>query len=100
MVLPGDGPACTVLYCQDAAVARWRLWWWSCVWVVLCVVVRGVSMRLPAPHLSSPRLPVPRSEDRGGTSMQHFCEMIHKSLLKEFQYALVWGTSSKHMPQR
>lgn len=32
--------------------------------------------------------------------MKHFCEMIHKSLLREFQYALVWGTSSKHMPQR
>ncbi|KAL4423203.1 hypothetical protein ABPG77_000336 [Micractinium sp. CCAP 211/92] len=44
--------------------------------------------------------PVVLSEDRGGTSMKHFCEMIHKSLLREFQYALVWGTSSKHMPQR
>ena len=41
-----------------------------------------------------------RSEDRGGTTIKHFCEMIHKSLLQELQYALVWGTSSKHMPQR
>lgn len=40
------------------------------------------------------------SEDRGGTSIRHFCEMIHKSLVPQFQYALVWGTSSKHMPQR
>lgn len=48
-----------------------------------------------------PRMPSrPCSDDRGGTSMKHFCEMIHKSLLREFQYALVWGTSSKHMPQR
>lgn len=44
--------------------------------------------------------PRTRSEDRGGTSIKHFCEMIHKSLVAEFQYALVWGTSSKHMPQR
>jgi hypothetical protein len=43
---------------------------------------------------------VPRSEDRGGTTIQNLCEMIHKSLLREFQYALVWGTSSKHTPQR
>ena len=32
--------------------------------------------------------------------MKHFCEMIHKSLVQDFQYALVWGLSSKHMPQR
>jgi uncharacterized protein len=25
---------------------------------------------------------------------------ISSHLLKEFRYALVWGTSSKHMPQR
>jgi ribosome-interacting GTPase 1 len=44
--------------------------------------------------------PVVLSEDRGGTTIQNLCEMIHKSLLREFQYALVWGTSSKHTPQR
>lgn len=44
--------------------------------------------------------PVVMSEDRGGTSVGHFCSMIHHSLRKEFQYALVYGTSSKHMPQR
>ena len=46
------------------------------------------------------RLLPDNSEDRGGTTVRHFCEMIHKSLVPEFQYALVWGTSSKHMPQR
>lgn len=25
---------------------------------------------------------------------------IHRTLTKEFKYALVWGTSSKHYPQR
>ena len=43
---------------------------------------------------------LPCSEDRGGTNMQHFCERLHKTLVKEYQYGLVWGTSSKHMPQR
>mmetsp|Transcript_40471 Transcript_40471/g.111467 ORF Transcript_40471/g.111467 Transcript_40471/m.111467 type:complete len:374 (+) Transcript_40471:157-1278(+) len=29
-----------------------------------------------------------------------FCSRIHKSLLAEFKYALVWGCSVKHNPQR
>ena len=44
--------------------------------------------------------PIVLSEDRGGTRVQDFCENIHKSLLREFKYALVWGRSTKHMPQR
>lgn len=44
--------------------------------------------------------PVVLTSDRGGTTIKAFCNQIHKTLLKEFQYALVWGTSSKHMPQR
>ena len=44
--------------------------------------------------------PVVLSEDRGGTTLEHFCSMIHRTMTKEFKYALVWGTSSKHMPQR
>ena len=44
--------------------------------------------------------PIVLSEDRGGTTLKHFCKYIHKNLLEEFNYALVWGTSSKHMPQR
>lgn len=68
----------------------------------------GFQMRRPVSAASSPSaaprsccaLTLLRSEDRGGTSMRHFCEMIHNSLVADFQYALVWGTSSKHMPQR
>ena len=44
--------------------------------------------------------PVVLTSDRGGTTIQAFCSQIHKTLLREFQYALVWGTSAKHMPQR
>lgn len=44
--------------------------------------------------------PVVLSEDRGGVSVSDFCSHIHKSLLADFKYALVWGTSTKHMPQR
>ena len=44
--------------------------------------------------------PIVLSDDRGGTTLKHFCKYIHKNMLEEFNYALVWGTSSKHMPQR
>ena len=32
--------------------------------------------------------------------MEDFCNRIHKLMLKNFKYALVWGTSVKHRPQR
>ena len=44
--------------------------------------------------------PVVLSADRGGITMEHLCSQIHKSLVGDFSYALVWGRSSKHYPQR
>lgn len=44
--------------------------------------------------------PVVCSFDRGGTTVRAFVNQISSHLLKEFKYALVWGTSSKHLPQR
>ncbi|KAI0238316.1 hypothetical protein LSAT2_011009 [Lamellibrachia satsuma] len=35
----------------------------------------------------------------GASSVEDFCNKIHRSLLKEFKYALVWGSSVKHQPQ-
>lgn len=37
---------------------------------------------------------------KNGTSVAGVCKAIHKSLLDEAKYALVWGTSTKHSPQR
>lgn len=37
---------------------------------------------------------------RGFTTVEDFCNRIHKSLVTQFKYALVWGSSAKHMPQR
>uniref|UniRef100_A0AAY5KZ08 Developmentally regulated GTP binding protein 1 n=1 Tax=Esox lucius TaxID=8010 RepID=A0AAY5KZ08_ESOLU len=34
------------------------------------------------------------------TTVEDFCLKIHKSLLKELKYALVWGASVKHNPQK
>jgi len=33
-------------------------------------------------------------------TVEDFCNRIHKAIMKSFKYALVWGVSSKHRPQR
>ena len=44
--------------------------------------------------------PVVLSTDRGGTSVRALCEHVHRDMVRELAYALVWGRSSKHYPQR
>ncbi|CAD7687934.1 unnamed protein product [Nyctereutes procyonoides] len=34
------------------------------------------------------------------TRVEDFCMKIHKNLIKEFKYTLVWGLSVKHNPQK
>lgn len=33
-------------------------------------------------------------------TIEDFCNKIHRTILKELKYALVWGSSVKHQPQR
>ncbi|KAG9296627.1 hypothetical protein G9A89_002898 [Geosiphon pyriformis] len=33
-------------------------------------------------------------------TIEDFCNSIHKGIVKEFKYALVWGSSAKHQPQK
>lgn len=33
-------------------------------------------------------------------SIEDFCNRIHKGIVRQFKYALVWGTSVKHRPQK
>jgi len=37
---------------------------------------------------------------RNKNTVGDFCGRIHRSLLSQFKYALVWGTSVKHTPQK
>lgn len=37
---------------------------------------------------------------RDANTVADFCARIHKGLLEQFKYALVWGSSVKHAPQR
>jgi len=32
--------------------------------------------------------------------VENLISLIHKDLLAQFKYALVWGTSTKHTPQK
>ncbi|KAF2323612.1 hypothetical protein GH714_036318 [Hevea brasiliensis] len=43
--------------------------------------------------------PVVLSADRGGCSVEDFCNHIHRSLVKDVKYVLVWGLSARHYPQ-
>ena len=44
--------------------------------------------------------PVILSDIRKGTDVKSLCNNISTHLLRDFNYALVWGTSAKHSPQR
>ncbi|CAL8102660.1 unnamed protein product [Orchesella dallaii] len=33
-------------------------------------------------------------------SVEDFCNKLHRSIIKEFKYGLVWGSSVKHQPQK
>ena len=44
--------------------------------------------------------PVVLSTDRGGTNVRALCAHVHRDLTRELAYALVWGRSAKHAPQR
>lgn len=37
---------------------------------------------------------------RRGASVEHVCHRVHRTLVDQFKYALVWGTSTKYSPQR
>lgn len=37
---------------------------------------------------------------RSGSTIEDVCDTIHRTLKESFKYALVWGASARHMPQR
>ena len=42
--------------------------------------------------------PVVLSSDH--RSVEDFCNKLHRTIIKEFKYGLVWGSSVKHQPQK
>ena len=37
---------------------------------------------------------------RSGSTVEDICDSIHRTIKDTFKYALVWGASAKHVPQR
>lgn len=37
---------------------------------------------------------------RSGSTIEDVCDTIHRTLKDTFKYAMVWGASAKHVPQR
>mmetsp|Transcript_45572 Transcript_45572/g.99252 ORF Transcript_45572/g.99252 Transcript_45572/m.99252 type:complete len:404 (+) Transcript_45572:282-1493(+) len=44
--------------------------------------------------------PLVLTDGRHGTTVEAACKQVHRSLIQGFDYAMVWGTSVKHTPQR
>ncbi|XP_076307489.1 GTP-binding protein 128up isoform X3 [Tachypleus tridentatus] len=52
----------------------------------------------PKGQLPDYESPVILSQEK--RSIEDFCNKLHRSIIKEFKYALVWGSSVKHNPQK
>ncbi|TPX36987.1 threonine---tRNA ligase [Synchytrium microbalum] len=65
------------------------------MWEYLGLVRIYTKPKNQLPDYSQPV--VMRSSD---STIEDFCNSIHKALIKEFKYALVWGSSVKHNPQK
>lgn len=37
---------------------------------------------------------------RNHSSIEDVCDQIHRTLKERFKYAMVWGASARHVPQR
>jgi small GTP-binding protein len=65
------------------------------MWIYLELVRIYTKPKGQLPDYSSPIV-----LKTGRQSMEDFCNKVHKAIIKEFKYALVWGSSVKHQPQK
>ena len=52
------------------------------------------------PKAQMPDLEEPVVLSASKRTVEHFCNAIHKGMKENFRYAIVWGKSAKHSPQR
>jgi ribosome-interacting GTPase 1 len=64
------------------------------IWQYLKLVRVFTKRRGEAPSLDEPLIL------RQGTTISDVCDGIHRDMKDGFKYAMVWGTSAKHSPQR
>jgi small GTP-binding protein len=65
------------------------------IWEYLNMIRVYTKPRGQVPDYDAPVV-VPRNKN----TVEEFCLRIHKSLLAQFKYAMVWGSSVKHNPQK
>lgn len=65
------------------------------IWQYLDLIRIYTKPRGQIPDYESPVI-VPR----GASTVEGFCNRLHKALVKEMKYAMVWGNSVKHNPQK
>jgi len=64
------------------------------IWEYLNLVRVYTKRRGVAPDFRDPMIM------RQGATIEHVCRSLHKDLVEQFKYALAWGRSAKHTPQR
>jgi ribosome-interacting GTPase 1 len=80
-----------VISCQDKLNLDYLL---DKIWEYLNFIRIYTKRRGKRPDFSEPLIM------RDGSTVEHVCHSIHRELYKNFKYALVWGASAKHDPQR
>lgn len=65
------------------------------IWEYLDLIRIYTKPKGQIPDYDAPVI-VPRMQ----STIEGFCGRIHKGLIKEFKYALCWGLSVKHNPQK
>mmetsp|Transcript_18865 Transcript_18865/g.38381 ORF Transcript_18865/g.38381 Transcript_18865/m.38381 type:complete len:432 (-) Transcript_18865:18-1313(-) len=69
----------------------------SQMWSMLALCRVYTRRRGEPPDLEEPSV---LTAGRGGVTVKNLCAHLHKDLVREFKYALCWGRSCKHAPQR
>lgn len=83
-------------YCPVCAYHEWNLdGLVEMIWEYLDLVRIYTKPKGKLPDFNDPVV-----LKRVRASVEDFCNKIHKMIIKSFKYALVWGSSVKHKPQR
>lgn len=83
-------PNTVVISCKDSLNLDLLL---DKIWEYLDFIRIYTKVRGKRPDFSEPLIM------RNGASMEHICHAIHREMVKNFKYALVWGTSAKQSVQ-
>jgi small GTP-binding protein len=67
------------------------------VWECLGLVRIFTKKRGQTPSFAEPLV---LTAGRGGTTVEEACKLVHIEMFNNFKFAWVWGTSTKHVPQR